>query len=85
MIKIIERLAKDSKKRLWIAGEAVIDSDTKLTIHTDNWRIIGIFDTEEAAMEACTKPNHFVGLIKSYHAEACPDDIVKECVFPLKE
>jgi hypothetical protein len=41
---------------LWIAG--------KLIKSGKNWEILGVFSTEQLAVDACSTDDHFVGPIK---------------------
>ena len=43
---------------LWIVGRVVEFGDDGVG---DNWAFMGVFDTEESAVVACTTENDFVG------------------------
>jgi hypothetical protein len=44
------------KTKLWIVGEYILEVGGKAA-----WDFVGVFDSEERAIAACKKENHFVG------------------------
>jgi hypothetical protein len=66
--------------RLWICGEGKEKTESGVV-----WELLGVFDSEEKAVAACTMPNHFVGPAELNQRLPDESSTWPGCYYPLAE
>ena len=77
----IHALIAEARREVWVVGKYVAPAEpAPLAV----WEILGVFDSRERAVRACTKPTHFIAPMLLNRREPERTRVLPGAEYPLR-